>query len=228
MNTIIKFFVDRPVIVNLLTVVVLLAGIVSMVTLRKEMFPPVEFDVILITSSYPGTSSEDVEKLVTISIERKLKGVEGIKSLNALSAEGRSIIYLEVNPDAKLAKVVDDVKSAVDTVDDLPEDATIPVVTSLTNNQRAVINIPLFGAEEDVLNNAAKKLRDRLERIPQIAIVNLQGYRPDEIKVTVDPKKLAFHEITIDEVHKAIKERNFNLTAGMIESDSGDIMVRTL
>ncbi|GAB4412965.1 MAG: efflux RND transporter permease subunit [Bacteriovoracaceae bacterium] len=228
MRSIIKFFVDRPVIVNLLTVVVFVAGLTSMITLRKEMFPPVEFDVILITSSYPGSSSEDVEKLVTIPIERKLKGIEGIKSLNALSAEGRAIIYLEVDPDANLEKVVDDVKSAVDTVDDLPEDATVPVVTSLSNKQRSVINIPIFGAEEHVLNNAAKKLRDRLERIPQVAIVNLDGYRPDEIRITVDPQKLTFHEVTIDEVYRAIKERNFNLTAGVIEAEDGDIMVRTI
>lgn len=228
MRSIIKFFVDRPVIVNLLTIVVFLAGITSMITLRKEMFPPVEFDVILITSSYPGSSSEDVEKLVTISIERKLKGIEGVKSLNALSAEGRSIIYLEVDPDANLEVVLDDVKEAVDTVDDLPEDATVPVVTNLTNKQRSVINIPLYGAEEKELNNAAKKLRDRLERIPQVAIVNLDGYRPDEIRIVVDPKKLALHEVTIDEIFKAVKERNLNLTAGMIESRDGDILVRTI
>lgn len=228
MNSIIRFFVDRPVIVNLLTFVVFLAGITSMITLRKEMFPPVEFDVILITSNYPGSSSEDVEKLVTISIERKLKGIEGVKSLNALSAEGRSIVYLEVDPDANLEAVLDDVKSAVDSVDDLPEDATIPQVTSLTNKQKSVINIPIFGAEESVLNNAAKKLRDRLERIPQIAIVNLDGYRPEEIRIIVDPEKLNYHEVTIDEIYRAIKERNLNLTAGMIESQDGDILVRTV
>ena len=100
MKKAIDFFLDRPLIVNLISVMIVIVGIVSAITLKKEMFPKVEFDVILITTAYPGSSSEDVEKLVTLSLEREIKAVDGIKEMNALSAEGSSIIYLTVEPDA--------------------------------------------------------------------------------------------------------------------------------
>ena len=145
MNSAIKYFLDRPVIVNLLTVMLILAGVVSAITLKKELFPPVDFDVILINTVYPGSSSEDVEKLVTISLERKLKEVDGIKEINALSAEGLSIIYIEVDPDYEIEKVLDDVKVQIDAVDDLPEDSKVPIITSLTNKTKGIMKVTLTG-----------------------------------------------------------------------------------
>ena len=105
MNSLIDFFLKRSLLVNLLTVIILIVGSFSIYNLQKETFPQVEFDVITVITAYPGSSAEDVEKLVTVSIERKLKGINGIKELNGMSAEGRSIIYLEVEPDANLDEV---------------------------------------------------------------------------------------------------------------------------
>ena len=102
MKKLIEFFIGRSLLVNLLTVLILAVGGVSLFFLQKEIFPKIEFDVILVTSTYPGSSAEDVEKLVTISLERSLKSVDGIKTMNALSAEGNAIIYIEVNADAAI------------------------------------------------------------------------------------------------------------------------------
>lgn len=228
MNALIKYFIERSLIVNLFTVFLLIVGSYFLVSLQKEMFEPVDFDVILITTSYPGTSAEDVEKLVTVSLEREIRNVEGIKKINALSGEGSSIIYLEVEPDAELDEVYEDVKNAVDTVDDLPEDAKIPKVSSLNNRAQPIIQVALTGAEYNRLRVVSKRLRDDLEESHGVAKADFGGYEIDEIRVEVDPDKINENEITLSEVANAISETNLNLSAGKISPDSGDISIRTL
>lgn len=228
MKKLMEFFLERSLLVNLLTVMVLLVGGISFYGLHKETFPQVEFDVILVRTGYPGSSSEDVEKLVTIPLEREIKTVNGIKNLNALSAEGSSIIYIEVEPDADLDEVLEDTKNAIDAVDDLPDDATVPVVTSLDNKQRGILKVTLTGADYDKLRITSKKLRDRIEAVNGIALVNLDGYRIDEIRIEINPKLMNRYEVTVGEVYTAVQRRNLNLSGGTIEDPSGDIIVRTV
>jgi multidrug efflux pump subunit AcrB len=228
MKKLMEFFLERSLLVNLLTVMILLLGGISLYGLQKETFPTVEFDVIIVRTGYPGSSSEDVEKLVTIPLEREIKTVNGIKELNALSAEGSSIIYMEVEPEADLKEVLEDVKNSIDAVDDLPDDATVPTVTSADNKRRGVLKVTLTGKDYDLLKVTSKKLRDRLERVNGISLVNLDGYRVDEIRVEINPSKMNEYEVTIGEVYRAIRERNLNLSAGTIEDPSGDIIVRTV
>ncbi len=156
MKKVIEYFIDKSLIVNLLTLMIILIGLFSLTTIQKETFPQVEFDVIIVTTIYPGSSAEDVEKLVTIPLERKVKGVSGIKELNALSAESSSIMYMEVDPDANLKDVLDDIKNAVDSVNDLPADAEVPIIRSIDNKQRGVIKISLTGIEYSLLVKASK------------------------------------------------------------------------
>ena len=124
MKKIIIYFLNNSS-VNLISVLIVVVGVVSAFSLNKETFPAIDFDVILVRTAYPGSSSEDVEKLVTISLERQLKSVTGIRNLNAVSAEGSSIIYLEVEADADIDEVLEDVKTAVDSTIDLPSEAEV-------------------------------------------------------------------------------------------------------
>ena len=112
MKGLINYFIDRSLLVNLLTVMIILVGILSLFNLKRETFPDISFDIAILSTPYSGSSTEDVEKLVTISLERVLKGIDGIEELNALSFEGRSIITIKVDADSDIDEVVDDVKAA--------------------------------------------------------------------------------------------------------------------
>ena len=228
MKSLINFFIKRPLVVNLMTIIIIVMGIFSVFNLKRETFPNVNFDTVIITTGYPGSSAEDVEKLVTISIERQLKGVDGIKTLNGLSAEGNSIVYLEIDPDSDLSEVIDDVKEAVDNIDDFPENVKKPKIRSISNKTRGIMKVALSGGTYDELRGASKKLRDRLERYSDISRADLEGYYPDEIRVEVNPAKMQLYQLTLGEVSNAIKDRNLNLSAGKVIGKDGDIMIRTL
>jgi len=228
MKVIFKYFIDRPLLVNMFTVMVLIAGAISMYTLQKETFPQVNFDVVIISTVYPGASSEDVEKLVTISLERKIKEVDGIKKLNAISGDGVSLIYLEIEPDNDLNEILTDVRTAIDLVDDLPEEAKEPVIKSLNNKQRGIIRVTVTGNDYSEMRDYAKLLRNRLEDLPDTASVVMEGYLVDDIKVSINLKKLNQSDLTVEEVALAVKNRNINLSAGKIKKITGDITIRTL
>ncbi len=228
MKKLMEFFLDRPLLVNLISIATVLVGGLSLYGLQKETFPPIDFDYILVSTGYPGSSPEDVEKLVTIPLEREIKAVDGIKNLNAISSEGSSIIYMEVLADADLDTVLEDTKNAIDLVTDLPDDADIPTVRSLNNKQRAIIKVTLTGEDYEKLKYSSKKLRDYIETVDGVAVVDLSGYRVDEVRIEVDPNKLNQLEVTVGEIYQAVRQRNLNLSAGKIEDPAGDIIVRTV
>ncbi len=229
MKKIIEFFIDKSLVVNLFTALIILVGTISAFMLQKDIFPQVEFDTILIRTIYPGSSSEDVEKLVTLPIERTLKEVDGIKEMNALSAEGSSIVYLTIDPDADLKEVEEDIKTVIDAINDFPGEVEEPVVTSLSNkNRRGILKVVIKGAEYQRMREVSKDLRDQIELIKSVSIVDIQGYREDEIVALLDPEKLKDSEITLTQIATAIKQSNVNLSAGKYETDKGDIFVRTL
>ena len=96
MKRLIEHFVDKSLLVNVLTIMIFILGTVSLYGLQKEIFQKVEFDVITVRTVYPGATPEDVEKLITISIERQLKGVDGVRYLHGVSQENFSLVYLEL------------------------------------------------------------------------------------------------------------------------------------
>ncbi|MCY4643804.1 MAG: efflux RND transporter permease subunit, partial [Bacteriovoracales bacterium] len=227
MKSLIEFFINRSLLVNLISVIVLVVGILSAFTLKKDTFPEVDFDVITVSTIYPGTVPEDVEKLVTIELERKVKEVDGIEELNAMSLEGRSILFLKIDPDYEAQEVLADIKDAVDSVNDLPEAAKSPVVTMRKNTQRSILRIALMGKNEIERRKVAKDLRDQIELISGVAKVDLSGYRKEEIVVEIFPKKLNHYQVTVDEVAQAIKGRNMNLSGGKLETESAEFLIRT-
>ncbi len=230
MKSIISFFIDRSLLVNVLTIFILIVGSITLWSLQKEIFPKIDFDIVVVNTIYPGSSPEDVEKLVSIPIERSLKGVVGIKELNSLSSEGMSIIYAEVDPEFDRDAVFTDIKHAVDTVNNLPDDVDRPIITQPDSKMRGVITIALNGESLPYksLRAASRLLRDRLEREKIISRVSLGGYLQDEVRIEIDVNKLNRYELTASEVAQAIKGRNLNLSAGKLELKNREIFIRTV
>src|SRR3989338_4044087 len=96
-----EFSVKNSLVVNLISFFVFTLGIVSMVTLKRDAFPDVSFDVVTVITLYPGAPPEDVEKLVTVPLEKEIKGVSGIKEMASSSDEGLSSIGIKIDPKTK-------------------------------------------------------------------------------------------------------------------------------
>lgn len=228
MKKIINYFVDNSIVVNLLTILIIVVGLMSVFSLNKETFPNVDFNFIVIRNPFPGTAPEDVEKLLTLDVERVLKEVDGIEEINAMSSEGGAIISLKVDPDYTADEVLQEVKDAMDRITDLPDDVEEPIITKITNKNRGLMNVALFGSDEWVLREKAKKVRDVLERDKRISKVELMGYRDEQMDIQVKKDMLEKYDISLGEIVGAIKDRQINVSAGNIQGQNREKLVRTL
>ncbi|MBC77120.1 MAG: hypothetical protein CME64_14000 [Halobacteriovoraceae bacterium] len=228
MKKVIEYFVNNSVVVNLLTLLIVVMGSLSLFSLNKETFPNVDFNFIVISTTYPGAAAEDVEKLLTLDIERELKEVDGIEELNALSAEGASIVSLKIDPDYDVDEVLVEVKDAMDKLGDLPDDVEAPVITRLTNRTRGIMNVAIYGDNEWNLRAKAKSLRDTLERDSRVSRAEMTGYRDEIFYVEADLKELKKYEMNLGELSQAIGDRQVNVSAGNIKDPTQEKLVRTL
>jgi multidrug efflux pump subunit AcrB len=134
MKSFFKFFAERHILANLVTLMTLLLGVSALTTIKRDIWPDVEYGINIITTRYPGASPEDVELNVTNKIEEELKGVTGIERVASVSMENISVIYVTLDPDASNDdEVKSDIEEAVGRVTDLPPEVTeSPLVMDMT------------------------------------------------------------------------------------------------
>ncbi|MBN2483233.1 MAG: efflux RND transporter permease subunit [Candidatus Omnitrophica bacterium] len=225
-----RFSVNQSLFVNLVSVILLIIGMITVFGTNREIFPNVDFDIVSITTAYPGATPVDVEKLITVPIEKELKEVDGIDEISSSSASGVSFLIVKIDPDeSNKQKVIRDIQSAVDRVKDLPKDiAADPIVTEITNKQYPVIEVSLSGKmDEKKMHYYADALEDLIEDLPSVARITKSGYRDREIQVRVDPVKMRDQYLSFDEIEQALSTRNVSLPAGELNTEAIEYSVRT-
>lgn len=148
---------------SIVTLTIILLGLSTLATIKRDNFPEVEFGQLMITTSYPGASPEDVELMVTNKIEKELKPVAGIKRYVSWSLKDVSSICIIIDPDINDEnKVIREIREAVLRVNGLPSEVTeSPLVTELSTLSIPVIEIGLSG---DLPYRELRKIARRLER----------------------------------------------------------------
>ncbi|MFC1510598.1 efflux RND transporter permease subunit [Candidatus Omnitrophota bacterium] len=224
------FSVRNSVLINLISFLIIVVGIFAMFHLRKEAFPQVDYDIMSITTYYPGAPAEDVEKLVTIPIEKEIKGISGIKDIDSVSEEGFSNIGITIDPKATdKEQVVDDVERAVDRVRNLPSGVKDdPYIFELKSKEIPVIEISISGPySEQVRRQYAENLEDIVLNITGVASVRRFGWRDPQFHVEVNPVKIKEYHVSMNEIMTALKTRNITLPGGHLTTQTEEFNVRT-
>ncbi|MBQ18927.1 MAG: hypothetical protein CMJ65_17610 [Planctomycetaceae bacterium] len=224
-----RFSVNNHVLVNMLMLVILLAGGIFAFTLVREFFPESRPDKILIAAGHPGQQPAEVERAVTIKIEEAVHDVEGIEKVDSTVSEGLSITILTLYNDVEdINVVVQEVKNRVDGIPDLPDDIERVTVEKI-EPKLPVISVALFGeGTEAELKRAVKGVRDDLLLLPGVSDVRVSGIRPDEISIELKPLKLLEYDVTFDEVARAVRQANLDVSSGQLKSERLTVSVRTL
>jgi multidrug efflux pump subunit AcrB len=224
----VRYFVRNSVFVNLLMMVILVAGVLIYLSITREMFPEFSLDSISVRTVYPGASPQEVEKLITIKIEDEIADIDGVDSIYSESQEGLSVITVELSDYANLNRALNDISSAIDRIEDLPKDAEDPVVSEI-KNAFPIITVSVSGdLPELTMKEIAEDVRDYLREIPGVASVYLSGAREREIWVEVDPRRLEQFQLSLDDINKALEAQNLNLPGGTIKTDRGEFLLRTV
>ncbi len=227
-RNIFTWFARNHVAANLLMASLIIGGLVTALTMTVEIFPEIDPRTISVTVPYPGSTPDEVEESINRRVEEAVTGIEGVKKVRSVAAEGAGTITAELEDNVDDREVLDDVKSAVEQIQNFPpEDADDEEIVD-TSSTQPVITIALYGdTSERTLRELAFRVRDDLTALDGISIVNVSGVRDYEIGVEVSEKSLRKYNLTFREVADAVRQFSINLPGGTIRSEAGEILLRT-
>jgi multidrug efflux pump subunit AcrB len=218
MDSFLDFLVRQKKFALVFSLAFIAIGVLSVLGMQRDQFPTVDFEVLSVTTSYPGASPEDVEKSVTNVIEEELLSVSGIKEITSSSREGISSIIVTLEADLKVVTTVkNDVRNAVNRVKAFPEEVTdLPQVIDFNVTEFPVVTLNVDSTSGNF--NQARQITDELQvaisRIKGVASVDNPSYLDSEIQIKVNPDKLNKYKMSINEVISAISSRNARFTVG--------------
>ncbi|MBW1675090.1 MAG: efflux RND transporter permease subunit [Deltaproteobacteria bacterium] len=227
MKGIVAWFAENHVTANLLMVFLLLAGVVTGLTMKLEVFPETSLDRISISMAYPGASPAEVEEAIVRRIEENVAGLAGIKRIDSVAREGFGSVSLEVIKDWDIKELLDEVKAEVDRITTFPVEAEEPVVREVTR-QTQVINVAVYGdAPESSIKHLAEKIKDDITNLPDITYAELSGIRQGEIHIEISEQTLRRYGVTLGKIAEVVRRASLDLPAGSVKTAGGEILVRT-
>jgi len=224
---IIAWFAANSVAANLLMILIIVAGLITVGTIRKETNPALELNMIQVRVPYLGAAPQEVEEGVVLKIEDAIQDLVGIKKIRSSANEGSGNVTIEVFPDADIDQLLADVKTRIDAISTFPALTEKPVIYKQEVNN-PVIMIALYGdLDQFGRKSLGNEIRDDLLRMPEVNNVIFHGDRPYEIAVEVSEQTLRQYGLTMSEISQAIRNTAVDMPGGTIKSEGGDILLRT-
>ncbi len=215
--------------VVVLAIIIVLVGIYSYSVLPREDEPDITIPYVFVSTSYKGVASADIETSITIPIEKKLKGLEGIKKISSVSSEGLSQINIEFVPGTDIDDVLRKVKDKVDEAErDLPSDMEEdPSVFEVNFSEMPIVVYSISGPQgSTALKRLADDLKEDMESVAGVLEVSVTGGQEREILIEVDPEKLAYYHIPITDFSRAVTSENANTSGGALNMGDGRYQLR--
>ena len=224
-----KFFIDRPIFAGVLSVLILLAGLLSVFKLPISEYPEVVPPSVVVHAQYPGANPKVIAETVAAPLEESINGVENMLYMQSqANSDGNLTITvnfkLGVDPDKAQQLVQNRVAQALPR---LPEDVQRLGITTLKSSPTLTMVVHLISPDNRydmtyLRNYAVLNVKDRLARIQGVGEVGLFGSGDYAMRVWLDPQKVAQRGLTASDVVKAIREQNVQVAAGVIGASPND------
>jgi multidrug efflux pump subunit AcrB len=215
--------------VMVLAAIIIVFGVYCYNVLPRESEPDITIPYVFVSTDYRGVSPTDMETAVTIEIEKKLKGLDGVKKIQSVSSEGLSTINIEFVTGTDIDKALQDVKDKVDEAkNELPSDLEDdPRVFEVNFSELPIVVYSLSGTcGLAILKDIADDLKDDIEAIPGVLEAQVTGGLEREIRVEVFPDKLAYYGISIPVFQQILYRENLNTSGGAIRLGDGRFQLR--
>ncbi len=221
--------VNNPVTTALVFIALAIFGVFSLINISLDRFPKFDANVVMVMSSYPGASAEDIETNLTKVLENSLNGVSDLKNITSTSKENIALITLEFVEGVDIDVATNDVRDKLDMVNSvLPDGASLPVIFKFSADDMPIMIMAATAKEslpalEKILDD---KVATPLARVSGVGTVSVAGAPQREIQVYVDPNKLEAYGLTINGIAGIIAAENRNVPSGTIDIGSNSYALR--
>jgi multidrug efflux pump subunit AcrB len=226
------FSVKNPVFLNIVMILVLIAGVFSLNRLPREQFAEIPFYFVNVIVPYPGVSAEDIEQSVTVPVENEMAGLQSLDEIQSVTTEGLSRVTLQFDQglnDDEFETLFQEVQNRFTNLD-LPDGTLSATIDDFsTNDFLPVIEVVLHG---DIpyadLNQAARNVADQLQTVTDLSGITLIGSRDREIAIELDRDRMEALNVSLDEVVSAIQGQNVTIPGGTLKTSSREFLLRTV
>ena len=243
----VKWFTRNHVAGNFLMLIVLVAGLATWFKIKKEIFPEIAVDAVLVTLPYPNATPEEAERGVVVPVEEAISDLQGIKKIRSTAAQNIGTVMIEAETGFDVRDLMSDVKSRVDAIENFPEEAETPILEEILV-KKPVMSVTLTAnADEATMRKLAEQIRDDLLAYkakapsgfsefmsrtlggePSISQVTIAGTRPYEISIEVSESRLRELNLKLSDIAHAVRTSNLDLPSGSVRTERGEVILRAL
>ncbi len=223
---VISWFARNPVAANLLMVGIIILGVVSAFTIRKQMFPQGESTWLNVNIAYPGAAPKEVAETITVKMEEAISAVTGIERTITDSYRGGAQAYIKVLDEYDPQEVLDEVKSAIDSISSFPDGIERPRTKRFRYRQEVMYLILSSDMDMHKLKAFGENIHDELRALPGVNIAEYYSGADYEIAIEVSKDKLREYKLSFDEIAAAVRNFSTNRSAGQIRAEDGFISLR--
>lgn len=209
-------------------VLIVVFGIMGFTSLPLALLPDIELPMAVVYTTYSNAGPQEVENMVTKTIESACASVSGMDEIQSLSSEGSSMVMVTFADGTDMDEAMVDLRDRVDRVKGyLPEDADTPMTMTMDVDSMPVLTIGLKGADLAELQSIAEDdIQPALERIDGVASVDIAGGYDNEIAIDTDADRLAGYGLSVSYISQILSAENVALPAGDVQSGNQSFSVR--
>ena len=222
--------IANPVFATMMMAALLVLGLFSYQRLSVELFPDINFPVVVVQTEYPGASPENVEEEVTRKIEEVVNSVSGIKTLMSRSYEGLSVIIVEFKLSVEPKTAAQDVREKIAVVrPTFRAEIREPRITRFNPDDFPIISVAVTSPSRELreLTTLADQIvKKRIETVAGVGQATIVGGIKREIRVTLRPEDMISHRVGADQVIQALRSENQETPAGSLIDPGGERVVQ--
>jgi len=225
--------IKRPVLAIVMNLIIILFGVIGYNFLGIREYPSIDPSIISVRTSYPGANSDIIESQITEPLEKSINSIDGIRNITSSSNQGTSNITVEFNLGKDIDVAANDVRDKVSqAARNLPRDIDgLPIVSKADANSDAIISMTIQSDKRsvtDLSDFAENVIADRIQTIPGVSSMQIQGQRKYAMRIRIDPSKLAAYGLTSQDIVAALDRENVELPSGKLTGASTELTVKTL
>ena len=231
-----EFALKNPIVLSVAMLIICLFGLVAVFRVPVQMIPDIDARVITVETRWPGATPQDVEKEILIEQEDYLRNIPGLERMISQATTGRAEVELEFPHGTDLNEALIRVNNALTQVPGYPENVDEPRLITKSLSDNPFMFYRVMPVDGNPMNVDIVRMRDyiddhvrtQLERVPGVSEVEMYGGAERQIKILVDPAKLAERQISIPELRAAIRSRNRDVSGGDLDSGKRRYLIRTI
>ncbi len=223
--------IRRPVFAFMMSAAIVVLGIASYTHLGLDLMPKTDFPMVVVQTSLPGASAEEIETQITKPVEEIVNTIAGIDELRSSSQQGYSRVMITFVLERKIEDAVQDVRDKVSTItNQFPRDTLPPVIQKMDPDSNPILTIAVSGdrSQKEISQIVDKQIKQVLETVQNVGEVSFTGDRHREIQLLLNEDRMNAYGLTVDQVRSAVQRQNVEIPGGSFLSGPAEIALRTM